>query len=65
MRKFGEFSSPHANVEKCEACWIGGSECRTDKPLNRKVTSLIRSSTKILGIHYSYNREAAEDKKLF
>ena len=23
MRKFGEFSSLHANVEKCEACWIG------------------------------------------
>ena len=62
MRKFGEFSSLHANVEKCEACWIGRSKCRTDKPVNCKVTSLIRSSIKILGVHYSYNREAAEDK---
>ena len=51
MRKFGEFSSLHANVEKCEACWIGCSECRTDKPVNCKVTSLIRSSIKILGVH--------------
>ena len=62
MRKFGEFSSLHANVEKCEACWIGRSKCRTDKPVNCKVTSLIRSSIKILGVHYSYNREVAEDK---
>ena len=23
MRKFGEFSSLHANVEKCEVCWTG------------------------------------------
>ena len=62
MRKFGEFSSLHASVEKCEACWIGCSKCRTDKPVNCKVTSLIRSSIKILGVHYSYNREVAEDK---
>ena len=62
MRKFGEFSSLHANVEKCEACWIGRSKCRTDKPVNCKVTSLIRSSITILGVHYSYNREVAEDK---
>ena len=53
-RKFGEFSSLHANVE---ACWIGHSKCRTDKPVNCKVTSLIRSSIKILGVRYSYNRE--------
>ena len=65
MRKFREFSSLHANVEKCEACWIGCSKCRTDKPVNCKVTSLIKSSIKILGVHYSYNREVAEDKKLF
>ena len=49
MRKFGELSSLHANVEKCEACWIGRSKCRTDKPVNFKVTSLIRSSIKYLG----------------
>ena len=51
------FSSLHTNVEKCEACWIRSSECRTDKPVNCKVTSLIRSSIKILGVHHSYNRE--------
>ena len=64
MRKLGEFSSLHANVEKCEACWIGHSKCRTDKPVNCKVTSLIRSSIKILVVHYSYNREVAEDKNI-
>ena len=62
VRKFGEFSSLHANVEKCEACRIGSSKCRTDRPVNCKVTFLIRSSIKILGVHYSYNRELAEDK---
>ena len=62
MRKFGEFSSLHANVEKCEACWIGRSKCKTDKPVNCKATSIIRSSIKILGVHYSYNMEVAEDK---
>ena len=62
MRKFDEFSLLHANVEKCEACWTGRSKCRTDKPVNCKVTSLIRSSIKILGAHNSYNREVAEDK---
>ena len=62
MRKFGEFSSLHANVEKCEACWIGRSKCRTDQPVNCKVISLIRSSIKILGVHYSNNREVAEDE---
>ena len=42
MRKFGELSSLHANVEKCEACWIEHSKCRTDKPVNCKViTSLL------------------------
>ena len=48
MRKFGEFFSVHANVEKCEACWIGRSRSRTNNPVNCKVTSLIRSSMKIL-----------------
>ena len=64
MRKLGEFSSLHANVEKCEACWIGHSKCRTGKPVNCKVTSLIRSSIKILVVHYSYNREVVEDKNI-
>ena len=62
MRKFREFSSLHANVKKREACWIGRSKFRTYKPVNCKVTSLIRSSIKILGVHYSYNREVTEDK---
>ena len=62
MRKFAEFSSLHANVEKCEACLIGRSKCRTDKPVKCKVTSHIRSSIKILGVHYSYNREVADNK---
>ena len=62
MRKSGEFSSLHANAEKCEACWIGRSKCRTDKLVNCKVTSLIRSEIKYLGSHYSYNREVAEEK---
>ena len=62
MRKFGKFSLLYANVGKCEACWIGRSECRTDKPVNGKVTSLIRSSIKIIGVHYSYKGEVAEDK---
>ena len=62
MRKLGEFSSLYANGEKCEACWIGRSKCRIDKPVNCKITSFIRSSIKIFGVHYNYNREVADDK---
>ena len=62
MRKLGEFSSQYANVEKCEACWIGSSKGRIDKPVNCKITSLNRSSIQIFAVHYSYNREVADDK---
>ena len=51
MRKFAEFSSLHANVEKCETCWIGRSECGTDKPVNCKVTPSLEVQQKIPGVH--------------
>ena len=62
MKIFGTFSSLNASTEKCEVCWIGQSRFRKDRPLNCKLTSLITSSIKILGVHFSYNKEIADDK---
>ena len=57
MKKFGTFSSLNASIEKCEVCWIGQSRFRKDRPVNCKLTSLVTSSIKILGVHFSYNKE--------
>ena len=65
MKEFEEFSSLHANVENCEACWIGRSKCRTDKPVNCKVTFFTGSSIKMLGMHHSCNREMTVERNFF
>ena len=50
-------------IEKCEVCWIGQPRFRKDMPVNCKLTSLVTSSIKILGVHFSYDKEIADDKK--
>ena len=62
MKTFGTFSSLNASIEKCEVCWIGQSRFRKDRPANCKLTSLVTSSIKILGVHFSYNKEIPDDK---
>ena len=37
MKGFELFSSLKMNVEKCEACWIGNSKTKADKPILFKI----------------------------
>ena len=53
---FQEYSSFKFNVEKCEACWIS----QGTKPIQRKWINHNRSSIKILGEHFSYNKQLEE-----
>ena len=62
MKTFGTFSSLNASIEKREVCWIGQSRFQKDRPANCKLTSLVTSSIKILDVHFSYNKEIADDK---
>ena len=62
MKTFGTFSSLNASIEKCEVCWIGQYRFRKDRPVKCKLTSFVTSSIKILGVHFSYNKEIADDK---
>ena len=62
MKTFGTFSCLNASIEKCEVCWIGQSRFWKDRPASCKLTSIVISSIKILGVHFSYNKEIADDK---
>ena len=62
MKTFDTFSSLNVSTENCEVCWIGQSRFRKDRPVNCKLTSLVTSSIKILGMHFSYDKEIADDK---
>ena len=64
MKTFGTFSSLNASIEKyVRFVGIGQSRLRKDRPANCKLTSLVTSSIKILGVHFSYNKDIADDKK--
>ena len=56
LNKFEEFSSLRIDDEKCEACWIGRAKNRNTKSVKCKWTSLTKSSIKILGIFFSYDK---------
>ena len=62
MKTYGTFPSLNDSIEKCEICWIAKSRFRKDRPVKCKLTSLVASSIKILGVHFSYNKEIADDK---
>ena len=56
MKGFELFSSLKMNVEKCEACWIGNSKGKADKPVQSKWISLKNNTIKILDTHFSYDK---------
>ena len=56
MKGFELFSSLKMNVEKFEACWIGNSKSKADKPVQCKWISLKNDTIKILGTHFSYDK---------
>ena len=65
MKTFGTFSSLKISMEKCEACWLGKSKGNTDKPIDCKWVPLKTKTIKILGTHFSYNRELEEKMNFF
>ena len=65
MKTFGAFSSLKISVEKSEACWLGKSKGNTDKPTDCKWVPLKTKAIKILGTHFSYNKELEEKMNLY
>ena len=62
MKVYEAFSSLRVNVDKSEACWIGRSKGRTDKPLKCRWVCLQTDAIKILGIYFSYDKQIANNK---
>ena len=62
---FGIFSSHKISVEKCEACWLGKLKGNTDKPIDCKWVLLETKTVKILGTHFSYNKELEEKMNFY
>ena len=65
MKTFGTFFSFKISVEKCEACWLGKSKGNTDKPIDCKWVPLKTKTIKILGTHFSYNKELEEKMNFY
>ena len=61
MKTFGTFSSLKISVEKYEPWWLGKSKGNTDKPIDCKWVPLKTKTIKILGTHFSYNKELEEN----
>ena len=64
-KTFEIFSSLKFNVEKCEACWIGRSRSKHTKPIQCKWISLTQSCIKILGAHFTYNKQLDEKMNFY
>ena len=62
---FQEYSSLKFNVEKCEACWIGRAKGQSSKPIQCKWINLNQNSIKILGAHFSYNKQLDEKMNFY
>ena len=56
MEGFELFSSLTIHVEKCQACWIGNSKSKTDKPVQCKWISLKSNTIKTPGTHFGYDK---------
>ena len=65
MHEFDKYSSLRANVDKCESCWIGKAKKKVSKPIKCRWTSLAKTSIKILGIYFSYDKKLAEKDNLY
>ena len=64
MKEFEKFSSLRANVEKCEACWVGKAKRNESRPVKCKWASLTKKS-KILGIFFSYDKRLVENDNFY
>ena len=52
MKEFEKCSSLRANVEKCEACWIGKAKKNESKPVKYKWASLTKKINKDSRNHF-------------
>ena len=59
---FSLFSGLKRNVEKCEVAGIGNLKGVEVADCGMKCINLTRDTTKILGVHFSYNIERRNDK---
>ena len=62
---FEEFSSLKLNLEKSEACWIGSTKGRPDKPANCNWIDLVCDKIRILGVYNSYDTDLANRHNFF
>ena len=56
MKKFEVFSSLKINVEKCKAGWIGKEKNCVTKIISWKWRLMTQSTIKILGVHFSCDK---------
>ena len=57
FKQFYHFSGLKANIEKCETASIVSLKGMTDTVCGLKCIDLSNDTTKILGIHFSYNKK--------
>ena len=62
---FQDYSSLMVNVEKCDVCWIRKAKGQSSMPIQCKWINLNRSSIKILGAHFSYNKQLVEKMNFY
>ena len=62
---FEELSSLKLNLEKPEACWIGSTKGRPDKPANCDWIDLVCDKIRILGVYNSYGTDLANRHNFF
>ena len=55
--QFREFSSLKLNLEKSEACWIGKTKGREDKPIDCNWINLRNDKIRILDVYNSYDTD--------
>ena len=54
-----QFSSLKINSNRCEACCLGRTKNRCIKPIDCKWVCLVSDSVKVLGSHFSYDKDLA------
>ena len=59
-KTFQKFSSFKLNLKKCQACWIGAPEDKSNTPVNSNWININRHKVITLGAFNSYNCSLAE-----
>ena len=62
FNKFSKYSGLNVNTDKCEICGIGVKRGELIALCGMKCVNLELESIKILGVHYSYNKDVVKEK---